>query len=30
MTISVREHEEGSHDVEICDRQANVVEASYM
>ena len=30
LDLQAQRHEEGRHDVEICDRQANVVEASYM
>jgi len=29
-TSRPQRHEEGGHDVEICDREADVVEASYM
>ena len=30
LDLQAQRHEEGGHDVEICDREADVVEASYM
>ncbi|HYB46248.1 MAG TPA: hypothetical protein VED20_02660 [Streptosporangiaceae bacterium] len=30
LELQAQRHEEGGHDVEICDREADVVEASYM
>jgi hypothetical protein len=30
QTVSKKRHEKGGHDVQICDREADVVEASYM
>jgi len=30
LDLQAQRHEEGGHDIEICDRQADVVEAPYM
>jgi hypothetical protein len=30
LDLQAQRHEEGGHDVEICDREADMVEASYM